>query len=108
MNCILEVNEQFAYVVVEPGVTFFDLDEYFKEKKLSLWCGVPALGWGSVVGNVCDIFPFLNSLVIFSANPGTHTQTLDRGHGYTISGDRQHGIASMEILLPLGEIMRTS
>lgn len=57
LNRIIEVNEQFAYVVVEPGVTFFDLYQYFKEKNLDLWCGVPALGWGSVVGNV-SLFSF--------------------------------------------------
>jgi len=52
MNRILEVNEKFSYVVVEPGVTFFDLHNYFKEHDLSLWCSAPALGWGSIVGNV--------------------------------------------------------
>lgn len=34
-------------------------------------------------------------------------QTLDRGHGYTPSGDRQHGIGSMEVVLPSGEFLRT-
>ncbi|KAH6701318.1 hypothetical protein BKA61DRAFT_681512 [Leptodontidium sp. MPI-SDFR-AT-0119] len=84
MDRILEVNEQLGYVVVEPGTTFFDVNRYFKENDVGLWCGVPALGWGSVVGN-----------------------TLDRGHGYTITGDRQHKIASMEVVLPSGEILRT-
>lgn len=34
-------------------------------------------------------------------------QTLDRGHGYTVSGDRQHFIGSLEVVLPSGEILRT-
>ncbi|KAH7112069.1 hypothetical protein B0J11DRAFT_597989 [Dendryphion nanum] len=91
MKRILEVNEKFAYVLVEPGVTFFELYEYLKTRNIPLWVGVPALGWGSVLGNV-----------------SSPTQiTVDRGHGYTISGDRQHGIRSLEVVLPSGEIMRT-
>ncbi|KAG5752930.1 hypothetical protein H9Q70_004416 [Fusarium xylarioides] len=84
MKRILEVNEKLAYIVVEPGVTFFDVYNYIVENKLDLWVSVPALGWGSVVGN-----------------------TLDRGHGYTVSGDRQHFIGSLEVLLASGEILRT-
>lgn len=34
-------------------------------------------------------------------------KTLDRGHGYTPLGDRQHQIESMEVVLASGEIMRT-
>lgn len=52
MKRILEVNEKFAYVLVEPGVTFFELYEHLKVRKIPLWVGVPALGWGSVLGNV--------------------------------------------------------
>lgn len=52
MNRILEVNEKMTYIVVEPGVTFFDVYNYFAEHKLDLWMSVPALGWGSVLGNV--------------------------------------------------------
>jgi FAD/FMN-containing dehydrogenase len=52
MKRILEVNEKLAYIVVEPGVTFFDVYNYIVENKLDLWVSVPALGWGSVVGNV--------------------------------------------------------
>ncbi|KAH7089418.1 hypothetical protein FB567DRAFT_568341 [Paraphoma chrysanthemicola] len=84
MKRILDVNEKFAYVLVEPGVTFFELYEHLKARKSPLWVGVPALGWGSVLGN-----------------------TVDRGHGYTISGDRQRHIRSLEAVLPSGEILRT-
>lgn len=52
MNRILEVNEKLTYIVVEPGVTFFDVYNYLHEKKLDLWVSTPALGWGSVLGNV--------------------------------------------------------
>lgn len=51
MNRILEVNEKLAYIVVEPGVTFFDVFNHLAKNKLDLWVSVPALGWGSVLGN---------------------------------------------------------
>jgi len=60
MKKIIEVNEEYAYAIVEPGVSFFDLYNYVQEKKLKLWPSVPAIGWGSVLGN-----------------------TLERGFGYT-------------------------
>ena len=37
MNRILEVNEDLAYAVIEPGVTQIQLFNYLKEKKLALW-----------------------------------------------------------------------
>lgn len=52
MNRILEVNEKAAYAVVEPGVTFFDLYHYCRDRKLALWPSAPAIAWGSVIGNV--------------------------------------------------------
>ncbi|EKG14269.1 FAD linked oxidase [Macrophomina phaseolina MS6] len=103
MKRILEVNEKFAYVVVEPGVTFFELYDYLRERNIPLWVGVPALGWGSVLGNVRNACPHPRSVT----NLILATQTVDRGHGYTISGDRQHGIRSLEAVLPSGEILRT-
>lgn len=52
MNRILEVNEKAAYAVVEPGVTFFDLYNYCIDRELAVWPSVPAIAWGSVIGNV--------------------------------------------------------
>jgi FAD/FMN-containing dehydrogenase len=52
MNKILEVNEKFAYAVVEPGVTFGDLYTFCAANNLKLWPSTPSLGWGSVIGNV--------------------------------------------------------
>ncbi|MGC2333367.1 MAG: FAD-dependent oxidoreductase [Candidatus Acidiferrales bacterium] len=80
----LEINEELCYAVVEPGVTFFDLYEYISERKLKLWISVPALGWGSVLGNA-----------------------LDRGIGYTPYGDHSEKICGMEIVLANGELIRT-
>lgn len=80
----IEVNEELCHAVVEPGVTFFDLYEYISERKLKLWISVPALGWGSVLGNA-----------------------LERGLGYTPYGDHSEKICGMEIVLANGEVIRT-
>jgi 4-cresol dehydrogenase (hydroxylating) flavoprotein subunit len=54
MNKILEVNEKYAYALVEPGVTFFDLYKYIQDHKLKLWVDVPDLGGGSILGNTVE------------------------------------------------------
>ncbi|KAI1279486.1 hypothetical protein F5Y07DRAFT_387600 [Xylaria sp. FL0933] len=84
MDRIIEVNEKSAFAVVEPGVTFFDLYSYCRNNKLALWPSVPAIAWGSVIGN-----------------------TLDRGFGYTANGDHQNFICGMEVMMPNGELIRT-
>jgi FAD/FMN-containing dehydrogenase len=86
MNRILEVNERNAYVLVEPGVSYFDLYRYIQEKGLKLWVDVPDPGWGSPVGNA-----------------------LDRGGGYLMPQYRNHfdSHCGMEIVLANGEVMRT-
>lgn len=52
MNKIIEVSGDYAYAVVEPGVTFTDLYDYCVKNKLKVMPSVPSLGWGSVIGNV--------------------------------------------------------
>ena len=84
MNRILEVNEKFAYALVEPGVTFFDLYQYIQERKLKLWLDVPDLGGGSILGN-----------------------TMERGVGYTPYGDHFMMHSGLEVVLPSGEVIRT-
>ncbi|GME37386.1 FAD-linked oxidase-like protein [Neofusicoccum parvum] len=84
MNRIIEVNGEYGYAVVEPGVSFFDLYEEIQRQKLDLWPSCPAIGWGSVVGN-----------------------TLDRGLGYTPNGEHSQAQCGMEVILPTGEILRT-
>jgi len=54
MNKILEVNEKFAYALLEPGVTFIDLYNYLQEHKMKLWIDSPDLGGGSVLGNTIE------------------------------------------------------
>jgi hypothetical protein len=86
MNRILEVNEQHAFALVEPGVSYFDLYRHIQEHKLKVWIDCPDPGWGSVMGNA-----------------------LDRGGGYTTASYRNHfdSHCGMEIVLPDGELLRT-
>jgi (+)-pinoresinol hydroxylase len=86
MNRILEVNEENAYALVEPGVSYFDLYRYIQEKGLKLWVDVPDPGWGSPVGN-----------------------SLDRGGGYLMAQYRNHfdSHCGMEVVLANGELIRT-
>jgi len=54
MNRILEVNEKHAYALVEPGVSYFDLYRYVKEKGINLWVDFGSSPWGSLLGNALD------------------------------------------------------
>jgi 4-cresol dehydrogenase (hydroxylating) flavoprotein subunit len=82
MNRVLEVNEELAYALVEPGVRFFDIHEALRGKKL--WSSMPDLGWGSLVGN-----------------------TLDHGFGYTPYGDHVATQCGLEVVLANGDVLRT-
>lgn len=84
MNQVLEVNEELGYVVVEPGVSYFDLYEHIQQAGAKLFVDVPDLGWGSVIGN-----------------------TADHGWGYTEYGDHAQAVCGMEVVLANGEILRT-
>lgn len=84
MKKIIEVNEEYGYAVVEPGVSFFDLFEEIQRRGLKLWPSVPAIGWGSVLGN-----------------------TVDRGIGYTPNGEHSQSQCGMEVVLPNGDVLRT-
>ncbi len=54
MNRILEVDEKYAYCVIEPGVGFFDLYNYLRAHDIPLWMSVPGNAWGSVLGNALE------------------------------------------------------
>jgi FAD/FMN-containing dehydrogenase len=103
MNKILDINPEDCTCLVEPGVTFYALYEEIQARGYKhLWVDVPDLGGGSVLGN-----------------------TLDRGVGYTVYGDREsfpelccsivetkscvdwacH--SGLEVVLPTGEVIRT-
>lgn len=84
MNRIIEVNEKQAYCLVEPGVTFFDLYKYIRERDIKLWLDVPSPAWGSIIGN-----------------------TIEYGLGYTNYGQRINFLCGMEVVLPNGDLVRT-
>jgi 4-cresol dehydrogenase (hydroxylating) len=84
LNRVLEVNEELAYAVVEPGVSFFDLCAELRRRGSRLWASIPDLGWGSVIGN-----------------------TLDHGVGYLPGGDHAASQCGMEVVLASGEVLRT-
>ena len=85
MRRILEVNEDLAYCVVEPGVSFFDLYEHLRANEIPLWMSVPGNAWGSVMGNA-----------------------LDHGFGYTPYGFHARNVCGLEVVLPTGDLVRTN
>jgi len=84
MNRVLEVNEELAYALVEPGVRFFDLHDHLLAGGYKLWPSIPDIGWGSVVGN-----------------------TLEYGRGYTNYGEHPATACGFEVVLANGELLRT-
>lgn len=86
MNRVIEIDERHGYVVVEPGVSYFDLYSYIQEKGLKLWIDCPSPGWGSLVGNA-----------------------LDGGVGVTLAPYRSHFDAQcgIKVVLPNGKMVRT-
>jgi 4-cresol dehydrogenase (hydroxylating) flavoprotein subunit len=84
MNRVLEVNEELAYALVEPGVRFFDIYEHLRAGGYKLWSSMPDLGWGSLVGNA-----------------------LEYGWGYTPYGDHASSQCGLEVVLANGDVIRT-
>jgi 4-cresol dehydrogenase (hydroxylating) len=84
MNKVLEINEELAYAVVEPGVRWFDLYEAIQAGGHKLMVSCPDLGWGSVIGN-----------------------TLDHGATYLPVGRDMNAQCGMEVVLANGELLRT-
>jgi 4-cresol dehydrogenase (hydroxylating) flavoprotein subunit len=85
MNRIIEINEELAYAIIEPGVTFRQLRDELENNYPHLWSdctdGPPD---GSVIGNA-----------------------LDRGLGVTPYGDRFGNLCGMEVILANGKVIRT-
>lgn len=84
MNRVLEINDELAYAVVEPGVRWFDLYDAVKAAGFSLMTPCPDLGWGSVIGN-----------------------SMDSGHTYQFYGADYMFPTGFEVVLPDGELLRT-
>ncbi|MFT4212900.1 MAG: FAD-binding oxidoreductase [Microbacterium sp.] len=84
MNRVLEVDVERGFVVVEPGVSFFQLYEHLREQDVPLMISVPDLGGGSVIGNA-----------------------LERGFGYTVNGQHAELLCGLEVVMPDGTLVRT-
>ena len=84
MNRVLEIDEECAYAVVEPGVRWFDLYEAIQAGGHRLMLSIADVGWGSVIGN-----------------------TLDHGVTYMPYGVDMGMQCGMEVVLANGELMRT-
>ncbi|MGQ9861345.1 MAG: FAD-binding oxidoreductase [Thiobacillaceae bacterium] len=83
MDRILEVNEALAYAVVEPGVTYAQLNAYLKRHGHRLWVDcIDGTPHGSVIGNA-----------------------LERGVGETPYGDHYGNLCGLEVVLPTGEVV---
>ncbi|MCA1651953.1 MAG: FAD-binding oxidoreductase [Acidobacteria bacterium] len=85
LNRILELDEELAYVTIEPGVTQRQLQEFLRQRNSRLW--MDATGASpecSVVGN-----------------------TLERGFGHTPMGDHCGNACALEVVLPTGDCVRT-
>ncbi|HTV80340.1 MAG TPA: FAD-binding oxidoreductase [Steroidobacteraceae bacterium] len=82
LNKVLELNEELAYCVLEPGVGFFQLYDEIKARNLDLQMGIPGNAWGSVIGNALE-------------------------RGFSQAGDHSANICGMEVVLPDGSLVRT-
>lgn len=85
MNRILDFDAELGTILVEPGVTYQQIQDYIDEHDLPYWIDVPTVGpIVSMVGN-----------------------TLERGVGYTPYGDHFFMQCGMEVVLADGSILRT-
>lgn len=84
MNRILDVDEEFGTCLVEPGVSYFQLDQHLRDIGSKLWIDCAAPGWGGVMGNA-----------------------LEHGAGYTPYADHFIMSCGMEVMLADGSLVRT-
>lgn len=85
LNRIIEVNEELAYAVIEPGVTQQQLFDYLEAHHSTLCMDVTgASPDSSLIGNL-----------------------VERGYGQTPYGDRFQHSSGMEVLLADGSTIRT-
>jgi len=81
MNRVLEVNEELAYAVIEPGVTYEQFNRHLRSNGYKLWIDcTDGSGRGSVIGNA-----------------------LERGVGETPYGDHFGNLCGLEVVLPDGD-----
>lgn len=85
MKKIIEVDQELGYCLVEPGVTYADLQQYLEKNNINLWLDTPAPSANvSIVGNI-----------------------LERGSGYTPYSEDFLFSCGMEVVLADGSLLRT-
>lgn len=85
MTRIWQVDEELGYAVIEPGVTYKQLNEHLKAHHPSLWADVAGTTqFASVLGNA-----------------------LDKGRGLTPYADHFGSLCGMDVVLPDGALLET-
>ena len=85
MNRILHVDETLGYAVIEPGVTYGQLNEHLKRSGSRLWADTAgSTPHASVIGNA-----------------------LDKGRGLTPMADHFGALCGMDVVLPDGTLLET-
>ncbi len=85
MTRIWHVDEELGYAVVDPGVTYKQLNDYLKQHGSGLWADVAgSTQYASVIGNA-----------------------LDKGRGLTPYADHFGAICGMDVVLADGELLQT-
>lgn len=86
MNRIIEVDAELGTALVEPGVTYRQLQDYLTEHNLPFWFNHPSPA--PIVGPVGN--------------------TLERGMGYTRYQEQAQHFCGMEVVLADGSVVRTA
>jgi len=85
MNRILHVDETLGYAVIEPGVTYKQLNDHLKSTGSRLWSDCAGTTQhASVLGNA-----------------------LDKGRGLTPMADHFGNLCGMDVVLPDGQLLET-
>ena len=85
MNRIWHVDEELGYAVIEPGVTYEQLNDYLKERGSGFWADTAGTTpYASVLGNA-----------------------LDKGRGLTPYADHFGCLCGMDVVLPDGALLET-
>ena len=85
MNRILLVDEELGYAVIEPGVTYKQLNDYLKEHGSGFWADTAGTTqYASVLGNA-----------------------LDKGRGLTPYADHFGCLCGMDVVMPDGQLLET-
>jgi 4-cresol dehydrogenase (hydroxylating) flavoprotein subunit len=86
LDRIVEVNEELAYAVIEPGVTFAQLHVHLERHRIPLWIDpTDSTPHGSVIGNA-----------------------LDHGIGATPYADHFANLCGLEVILADGRVLHSN